>query len=70
VARPLFSQGGAYKPSMICIFRLSDSIVAVITPLVSLMLEKFIQKGITVEFVGEVEDNEQTVFSVLRRKFN
>jgi len=49
---------------MICIFRLSDSVVVLLTPLVSLMFDqkKFSQKEITVEFVGEAQDNEQTVF--------
>jgi len=50
----------------------------VLTPLVSLMFdqkEKISQKEITVEeitveFVGKVQDNEQTFFSALRGKFN
>jgi len=32
--------------------------------------KKFSQKGITVEFAGEAQNNEKAVFSVLRGKFN
>ena len=46
----------------------SNSIVVVVTPLTSLMLnqmEKFTQKGITAEFVGKAQNDEQAVLSVL-----
>lgn len=56
---------------MLCDSGVSDSIVVVVTPLVSLMFdqkEKFSRKGITVEFVGEAQDDEQAVLSVLKGK--
>jgi len=46
----------------------SNSIVLVVTPLISLMIdqrEKFTQKGLTVEFVGKVQKDEEAVLSVL-----
>jgi len=45
--------------------------VVVVTPLISLMLdqkEKFNQKGITVNFVGEALEDEEAVLSVLKGK--
>ena len=46
----------------------SNSIVVVVTPLISLMIdqrEKFSQKGFTVEFVGKAQKDEEAVLSVL-----
>ena len=45
--------------------------MVVVTPLISLMLdqkEKFSQKGITVDFVGEAQEDEEAVSSVLKGK--
>ena len=50
------------------ILGVSNSIVVVVTPLISLMLdqkEKFTQKGLTVEFVGKAQKDEEAVLSVL-----
>ena len=44
------------------------TIIIVITPLVSLMIdqrEKFTKKGITTEFVGEAQENDDAVAAVL-----
>ena len=43
----------------------------VVTPLISLMLDqknKFLQKGINVEFVGEAQEDEKVIEAVLNGK--
>ena len=43
----------------------------VVTPLISLMLDqknKFLQKGINVEFVGEAQEDEKAIEAVLNGK--
>ena len=44
------------------------SIVVAVTPLISLMIdqrEKFMQKGLSVQFVGNAQTNERVLLSVL-----
>ena len=46
----------------------NGSIVVVITPLISLMMDqkqKFQGKGISIEFVGEAQDNDSAVRAVI-----
>ena len=47
---------------------ISGSIAVIITPLISLMLdqkEKFLQKGLRVDFVGQAQHNEQALEAVI-----
>ena len=49
----------------------NGSIVVVISPLISLMMDqkqKFQGKGISIEFVGEVQDNDSAVRAVISGK--